>query len=191
MSVLTLATCWKIMRTDGVILGFTEHDEKLLIDEVIYLPVNIHKTSALKNHSDLSFASSDISIAIDSDKILENDLLNGLYDRAEIIIFMIDYENLDNVIKLRKGNLGSITIQEGKFHVEVLSIIDKLSCQIINDVYSPTCRAKFCDAKCGLKRENYDEFAYCDKSFSMCNTYKNAINFRGEPHIPSKISINR
>lgn len=33
--------------------------------------------------------------------------------------------------------------------------------------------------------DNYDIFQGCDKSFSTCiNKYNNAVNFRGEPHVP-------
>jgi uncharacterized phage protein (TIGR02218 family) len=33
----TLATCWKVTRTDGVVQGFTDHDQDLVIDGVTYL----------------------------------------------------------------------------------------------------------------------------------------------------------
>ena len=34
--VTTLATCWKIERKDGLILGFTDHDQPLIINNIIY-----------------------------------------------------------------------------------------------------------------------------------------------------------
>ena len=34
--VTTLATCWKITRRDGVVLGFTDHVRDLDVDGVTY-----------------------------------------------------------------------------------------------------------------------------------------------------------
>ena len=30
--VTTLATCWRLTRKDGIVLGFTDHDEALTFD---------------------------------------------------------------------------------------------------------------------------------------------------------------
>ena len=36
----TLATCWRIIRSDGVTLGFTDHDETLDFDGTEFLPAH-------------------------------------------------------------------------------------------------------------------------------------------------------
>lgn len=51
--------------------------------------------------------------------------------------------------------------------------------------YSKRCRAEFGDMKCKVDKNKYPGIE-CDKSFTMCcKTFNNAINFRGEPFIPS------
>ena len=35
----TLATCWKITRTDAVVFGFTDHDQVLSFGGTDYLPM--------------------------------------------------------------------------------------------------------------------------------------------------------
>ena len=32
----TLATCWKVSRRDGVVLGFTDHDQDVTVDGLLY-----------------------------------------------------------------------------------------------------------------------------------------------------------
>jgi hypothetical protein len=34
--VTTLATCWRITRTDGVVFRFTDHDRDLVVDGEVY-----------------------------------------------------------------------------------------------------------------------------------------------------------
>ena len=34
----TLATCWRLTRRDGVVLGFTDHDQPLTFDGTNFLP---------------------------------------------------------------------------------------------------------------------------------------------------------
>ena len=34
----TLATCWRVTRRDGFVLGFTDHDRALVFDGTTFLP---------------------------------------------------------------------------------------------------------------------------------------------------------
>lgn len=53
------------------------------------------------------------------------------------------------------------------------------------EFYSTSCRANFGDKRCGLA-SSVTEGNSCDKSFRMCcKKYNNAVNFRGEPFIPT------
>ena len=35
-AVTTLATCWRVTRTDGAVFGFTDHDRDLVVSSVTY-----------------------------------------------------------------------------------------------------------------------------------------------------------
>lgn len=192
MTTLTIATCWQIIRSDGRVLAFTDHDQYLIIENITYLPFNTHKISAIQGHSDLTSDNFQIISTLTHDEISQEDLLNGLYDEAEVKVFFVDYTDTTKITKLKRGYFGNVALQEGKFYVEVLGMTDCLDVKIATDLYSPSCRAEFCDKYCGLDRVKYDDNATCDKSFlTCCNTYNNALNFRGEPHIPMKITIDR
>lgn len=73
---------------------------------------------------------------------------------------------------------------EMKFELEYLSSAHHLQ-NIITKTYSTTCRAQFGDKQCGVDKTLHPD-QLCDKTISMCcNKYKNAINFRGEPFLPT------
>ena len=148
MTILTISTCWQITRRDGLVLGFTDHDRALVIDGTTYVTFDTSKISAIQGHSDLTSDSFQIVAALSHERISQSDLLDGLYDSAEIKVFFVDYTDLSKIVKLRKGNLGSVTLQGQQFYAEVLGMTDSLNIKVATDLYSPSCRASFCDSRC-------------------------------------------
>ena len=51
----TLSWCWRISRTDGVTLGFTDHDRVLTFDGTPFEPESGFAASEVRSGSDLSF----------------------------------------------------------------------------------------------------------------------------------------
>ena len=39
LEVTTLALCWKVTRRDAVVEGWTDHDENITYDGVVYYPL--------------------------------------------------------------------------------------------------------------------------------------------------------
>lgn len=113
---------------------------------------------------------------------------NGIYnettlDEAEIAIklYLCDDKILQNWLTLY---VTTIETSEDKFSIKAESLQKKYSANLTK-FYSKRCRAKFGDNKCKINISNFPG-ENCDKSFTMCcNKYNNAINFRGEPFIPT------
>lgn len=148
--VTTLSNCWKITRTDGVILGFTDHDNDLLIDVVSYKAASGFTPSAIQNTSSLSVDNLDIEGLLTSGNITEEDIMAGRYDFAEIEIFQVNYNDLSQgKIKLRRGWLGEVSMVKQQFVAEVRGLSQRLS-QTIGELYSPSCRATFADSRCTI-----------------------------------------
>jgi hypothetical protein len=79
----------------------------------------------------------------------------------------------------------NIIEDEDKFELHLLSERRKYENQLLK-IYSKTCRAKLGDSKCGVDLSRFPSET-CDKTFLMCcNKFNNAINFRGEPFIPTQ-----
>ncbi len=63
----TLATCWKVTRKDGLVLGFTDHDQDLTVDGLLYQASTGYTRSAIHGIADLSVDNLDIQSALNSE----------------------------------------------------------------------------------------------------------------------------
>ena len=153
--VTTLATCWKLTRRDGDIMGFTDHDKDITFDSVSYLAASGFTASAVQSTSGMAVDNLDVDGMLSSDFIKDEDLHAGLYDFAEIEVFMVNYSDLtQGKLPLRTGWMGEVVFGNGQFTAEVRGLSQRLS-QKIGNSYSPTCRALFGDAKCGKLKNDY------------------------------------
>ena len=47
--VTTLATCWRITRTDSAVFRFTDHDQDLVVDGEVYVASAAYSRTAISN----------------------------------------------------------------------------------------------------------------------------------------------
>lgn len=151
----SIATLWKITRTDGTVLGFTNHDKDINYDSVVYESSTGFTPSDVDLRSDFSISSQEIESVLDSSFISESDLLAGLYDYAEVIVMMINYESIaDGVVIINKGWTGQIQVKDGLFISEIRGLSQKIN-QNIGELYSPSCRAILGDSRCGVSLASF------------------------------------
>lgn len=144
----TLATCWRLTRQDTTELGFTDHDRALVIDSLEYDSIAGFTPTTVESKSNMSVDNLDLEGQTFPSKITESDLLAGLYDYAEVEIFMVNYEDLSQgKLVVKRGRLGEVTLNAQLFHAEVRGLTQHLS-QTIGEVYSPSCRAVLGDSRC-------------------------------------------
>lgn len=149
-TVTTLATCWKLVRSDSEVFGFTDNDAEIVYDGVTYTPLNSGSVSAAKQSDNLTVDNLEIEMILNSEGIDEDDIRYGKYDYAEIWVFMINYETVaDGIMKISYGKLGEIQLADNTAKVEVRGLIDLLN-QNIGRVYLPDCDADFGDSRCGI-----------------------------------------
>lgn len=147
----TFAVFWSIARKDGQVFRYTSHDRDVVDGSDTYraasgiLPSNV-AASVGKGVDNLQIAG-----LISAGDITDADLLNGLFDDAEVVIFVNSYEDMTlDPIVLAKGYVGEVKAGRGYFEVEVVSLIAR-SGQAIGKVCSPLCRVKqLGDAECGV-----------------------------------------
>ena len=146
--VTTLATCWRVARRDGVVLGFTTHNRPLFIDDVTYRASSGFNPSAVAGSNDLSVDNLDVAGALSSSAISEADLRNGRFDFAAIEIFQVNWADLtQGKLILATGRLGEVTMTDGRFTAEVRGLAQSLQ-QPVGEVYSAECKADLGDARC-------------------------------------------
>lgn len=146
--VMTLATCWRIRRRDGVSQYFTDHDRDLTVGGEVYIARSGIVPSAVTSQAGLAVDNLELEGLLDSETITRGGLLGGLYDHAELEIFMVNYEAPDEGrLHVKTGWLGEVTLRDGVFVAEVRGISAALQ-QTIGEVYTPTCRAQLGDGRC-------------------------------------------
>ena len=89
--VLRLATCWRIERTDAVVLRFTSHDHIVVIAGEQYRPLGSMSISAAQKEAGLTPRNADCIGILDSGAITEADLLARKYDGARIREYVVDW----------------------------------------------------------------------------------------------------
>jgi len=149
-AVSSLATCWKLTRTDGVIQGFTSHDADLVFDTVTYIAATGLTPTATAESVGLKVDNLEVQSILDSANITDSDLEAGLYDFAKIEIFQLDVNDFtigSNVLKV--GTLGNVKIGREGFIAEVRGLSQKYTNTITSE-YTPLCRTELGSTKCGI-----------------------------------------
>lgn len=144
----TLATLFKITRVpDGMVLGFTDHDEDIVIGGVTYISSSSYNPFNLNQLSDGSATTNELVGAIDS-VITRADLEAKLYDGADVQKLICNWKNpSDGAMILATGSFGPVTIEEFQFRVEVRGLAKPLE-DLGGEICGPSCRTDFGSAKC-------------------------------------------
>jgi uncharacterized phage protein (TIGR02218 family) len=147
-----LSTCWKVIRRDGEVLGFTDHDVSLTIDGLKYHASSGYFRSAIANSATTAVDNLEIRGFLNHEFISEGDLRNGLYDFAEVEIFAVNWSDLSmGICRLRYGYFGEVAIRpSGLFVVELRGLMQLFS-QTVGETLGPDCRADLGDNRCKVK----------------------------------------
>ena len=148
--VTTVCTCWRITRRDGTEFFFTDHDVDLLVDGETYVAAVGYTRTAIAANADMSVDNMDVNGIFDDASITETDLRSGLFDGAEVRVFLVNWANpAQGTMALRRGRLGDVLVTpSGVFQSQLMGFGQVLQ-QTVGDLFTPSCRADLGDAKCG------------------------------------------
>lgn len=150
LGTLTLATLWKVTLTNGTVYGFTDHDVDITTGGLTYLARSGFAGSAVQNQTRLAVDNLQINGLLDSSTIVAADLAAGLWDFAEVQIALVNWASPgDGVDVLMRGHLGEVSLRRGTFVAELRALSNAFA-QAVGELYSPTCRARLGDARCGI-----------------------------------------
>ena len=150
--VLTLATCWRLARRDGVVFRATDHDGDLAVDGEIYRARAGYSRTAVASEAGLAVGNVDLEGVLDDAGIDADALRAGLYDGAEVRIFVVNWQDpSQGILRLRRGWLGEVMLSsEGQWRTELRGMSQVLAQRLI-EPYTPDCRADLGDARCGVE----------------------------------------
>ena len=149
----TLSWCWRISRTDGVALGFTDHDRALTFDGTGFEPESGFAASEIRAGSDLAVDAQDATGVLTSDRITETDILDGRWDNAAVELWRVNWADTSQRVLLRRGAVGQIRRGRMAFVAEVRSLAHVLG-QTVGRTFQAGCDARLGDARCGIDLEN-------------------------------------
>ena len=145
----THCRCWSVTRTDGVILGFTDHDRPINFDGIIFEAGAGLNAEAVESSTGLSADSHSVTGALSSEAITDEDVERGFYDGAEVTLWLVDWTNPDSRLLLSKGRIGEIRRGTTAFEAEVVGLAERLN-QPYGRAYLHSCDRRLGDAKCGV-----------------------------------------
>jgi len=146
--VSTYAICWLVVRKDGQRFGFTSHDRDLFLDLQTYTAATGFIPSSIAESAGLKVDNLEIDSILDHAHVSIKDIEAGLYDYADIEIFLVNYNDLtQSKMILKVGKIGNISTGRDLFTAEVRSLSQFYS-TIVVEQYQPSCRAKLGDQRC-------------------------------------------
>lgn len=145
----TLSTCWRLVRSDGRVLGFTDHDRPIEYGGVVHEAATGFSASEAVARADLSIGSQEIDGALASDAITAADVEAGLYDGARLEVDLVDWADPAARLRLRDGSLGEISRLDHAFRAEVRSLAHVLD-ETRGRLFQHGCDAELGDVRCGL-----------------------------------------
>ena len=149
----TLSWCWRILRSDGMALGFTDHDRALAFDGTDFEPESGFTASEIRAGSDLAVDAQDATGVLTSDRITETDILDGRWDNAAVELWRVNWADTSQRVLLRRGAVGQIRRGRMAFVAEVRSLAHVLG-QTVGRTFQAGCDAALGDARCGIDLEN-------------------------------------
>jgi uncharacterized phage protein (TIGR02218 family) len=151
--VTTLANCWRIVRGDGAVLGFTDHDRAIVFDGVEHEPESGLAASEAVAHAGLAVGGLEVSGAFSSEKITETDLEAGLYDNARVETWLVNWAAPAERHLMRVGSIGEVKRAGAAFTAEVRGLAHALD-QERGRIFTLTCDADLGDGRCGIDLED-------------------------------------
>jgi len=142
-----ICRCWSLTRTDGVVLGFTDHDRPLNFEGIAFQPESGLTARALVSASGLSVNNSEAVGALSSDAITEADIAAGRYDGAAVVLWHVCWDDVAARQIRFRGTLGEITRSSSGFQAELLGLTEALN-RPLGRSYLKTCSAVLGDGRC-------------------------------------------
>ncbi len=145
----TLAWCWRIVRRDGVVLGFTDHDLDLTFDGTTFEAAAGMTASEIRDSVGLSVDNLSVESALSSAFLSDHDLAAGFYDDAKIEIWRVNWMDTSQRVLMRSGSIGEVRRAGHAFSAEIRGLSHYLQ-QPHGRLYQYTCDANLGDSRCGI-----------------------------------------
>jgi uncharacterized phage protein (TIGR02218 family) len=145
--VTTLCRCWIIETSAGEKIGFTDHDVSITVDNTLCERDAGMETSLIEERLGLSVNSAEVSGALSSDFIREDDIMSGKFDNARISTWLVNWMNPQEALLDRVYLIGEVTREDGAFRMELRGLTSILD-QTKGKHFQRRCQANLGDHAC-------------------------------------------
>ena len=151
--VTTLCRCWKLTRGDGLVQGFTDHDETIVLDGLSCEPESGFDASEDTSATGFAVGGLEVLGALSSDRLSADDLAAGIYDNASVEVWLVNWTTPVEKLLLRVGHLGEVSREDGAFRAEIRGLADALD-QPKGRAFRHACDADLGDGRCTVDLTN-------------------------------------
>ena len=105
----TLAYGWRLTRSDGLVLGFTDHDEALTFAGTRFEARTGLSASEAESETGLAATTQEVAGALSSDVVTEADILAGRYDGARVETFLVQRPPMASSVSIISARSSAAT----------------------------------------------------------------------------------
>lgn len=145
----TLCRAWVVRRRDGRVFGFTDHDTDLMIEGVLCEASSGMDASAVESSTGLAVDNSQAVGALSSLGISDLDIETGRFDGAEVIHWLVNWQQPEQTILQFRGTIGEVRRGNGAFEAELRGLSEALN-NPVGRTYLRQCDRLLGDVKCGV-----------------------------------------
>lgn len=145
----TVCRCWAVVRKDGMVLGFTDHDLDLTFEDILFRAGSGLSARALVLSTGLSVDNSEAVGALSEAAVTEADLRAGRFDGADVRFWLVNWANSAERILQFRGTVGEVSQAGGQFRAELRGLTEVLN-RPQRRVYQRDCSAVLGDRRCGV-----------------------------------------
>lgn len=148
-SSTTLTWCWKAVRRDAQIFGFTTHDKDLVINGVTYKASTGMTASAAQAKVGMAVDNMEITGFLGGPDVTAADMRAGVWDGCEITVYMVNWADVTQSMPVQGGKVGNISMHDEIYVAEMLSLTSALQ-STVGRVCTKRCDADLGDTRCGI-----------------------------------------
>lgn len=145
----TLCHCWRLMRRDGAILGFTDHDRDLAFAGVTFRATTGLDAAQAESAAGFAVGGGEVHGAFDDAALVDGDLAAGLYDGASVEIWLVDWSDVARRVLMDIATIGEVRRTEFSFVAELRSLAHRFD-EEQGRQFQRNCSADLGDVRCGV-----------------------------------------
>ncbi len=143
----TVCRAWTVVRRDGRVLGFTDHDTDLTVDGIVHSAAAGLTARSIQSGSGMSVDNSEVVGVLNDASISEDDIAAGRFDGAKVWLRLVNWTDPEVWFEVFQGTIGEIVRNGAEFTAELRGISEPLN-QAMGLSYSRGCSAVLGDSRC-------------------------------------------